>query len=220
MFPVIEHVRAYQDNDHCLKNQFFHGIDTLASLANMSHKHTVYAIKELIDRGILKRYPRPGRSTIYEYIPCQPSVLETPPTSTQKTLPPSVFTTPHNNSDLTDLDLTTTQWLCGKLLDDLVNKYGKEAVSNRVVVISKMNGQIKNKAGLLVDSLRKGYIPTSKELREKEANEKHRKFLDEKIKKDRQEQEEREKGFERDYDPETAKKAIADIMAKLGEIRQ
>ncbi len=47
-------------------------------------------------------------------------------------------------------------------------KYGAMEVEKRVEIIAKMNGKVKNKIGLLVDSLKKGYIPTCKELREAE----------------------------------------------------
>jgi len=43
MFGVVVDVKANKDNEHCLKNQFFHAIDTLADLADLSHKHAVYA---------------------------------------------------------------------------------------------------------------------------------------------------------------------------------
>jgi hypothetical protein len=187
MYGVVVDVRAYQDKEHCLKNQFFHAIDTLADLADLSHKHAVYAIKELIDRGILKRYPHSGHSTLYEYIPSvpttpppsvpttpppsvpttpPPSVPTTPPPSVPTTPPPSVFTTPHNNC-IEQIQLTTTG-LTVNFYNDMVSQYGKEAVDVVVVNLEKMNGEVKNFAGYVQSALKNGYVPTNKTIQEKE----------------------------------------------------
>jgi hypothetical protein len=171
MYGVVVDVRAYQDKEHCLKNQFFHAIDTLADLADLSHKHAVYAIKELIDRGILKRYPHSGHSTLYEYIPSvpttpPPSVPTTPPPSVFTTPPPSVFTTPHNNC-IEQIQLTTTG-LTVNFYNDMVRQYGKEAVDVVVVNLEKMNGEVKNFPGYVRSALKNGYVPTNKTIQEKE----------------------------------------------------
>jgi len=243
MFGVVVDVRAHQDNEFCLKNQFFHAIDTLADLADLSHKHAVYAIKELIDRGILKRYPRPGQSTLYEYIPYEPSVVRTPPPSVFKTPPPSVPTTPHNNC-IEQIQLTTTNnvneevvvvfeksvrkeeetidmkfdWIDDLSLESLIKKHGEKYVLDRAIPINKANGKIKDKKACLEDSLKLGYIYTCKEIKEQEQKEKHKKYVDEQIEKNRLEQEERERSFS-ESDPEAVRKLIADCIANLGKTK-
>jgi hypothetical protein len=106
-------------------------------------------------------------------------------------------------------NLTTTELLNQKLFYNLIEQYGQKAVSDRVVVISKMNGQIKNKTGLLVASLKGNYIPTCKEFREKEKSEAHSKWIDQENEKRRKEIEEWE--GETKLTPEQIKEMIDQV---------
>jgi hypothetical protein len=182
-------------------NQFYHQIDKLAEYAGLNHYSGVYAIKGLIDKKIISRESRPGHSSIYTFL--QELNLFEPASDKEKATTRSVAqgyhqpvaqgyhitTTPNNNN------LTTT-WLTEKLSNSLIAKYGQKPVSDRVVVISKMNGQIKNKAGLLVASLKGNYIPASKELREKEESQRIALAIEAKSEKDRLEREEIVKAHE------------------------
>lgn len=210
MFSVVQDVRAYEDKERCLKNQFFHSIDTLADHANMSHKHAVYAIKELIDRGILKRYSRPGQSTIYEFIPCQPSVFRTPPPSVVRTPPPSVLKTPLTTVS-EQIQLTTTDVEL-KSYNDLVRQFGKEKTDVVVKSLKGMNGDVNNFWGYARSALKNGYVPTNKNIQQAEKKEKHIKFVEEEAEKNRQEQTNNIEEFEKDYDPEKVKNIFADFM--------
>ncbi len=60
MFTVVEHVRAYQDNKRCLKNQFFHSVKVLSKHAHLSRTYGMYSLKELEEWGIITRNHRNG----------------------------------------------------------------------------------------------------------------------------------------------------------------
>jgi len=212
MFSVVEHAKANQDKELCLKNQFFHSINKLANLADLSRPHAVYALKELEQKGIITREHRHGHSTLYTYIPAENNdlmvTLRNLPKVTLRNLP-TVTPCNHITTVPEQIQLTTTEWLSPQLHDQLIRQYGESAVNDRVVVIDKMNGKVKNKAGLLRQSLREGYIPTSKEYRDEEAEEKRHNLIDEQMEKARLEREQWE------YNPEMPKKAIAEFLAKL-----
>ena len=162
---IVYHVTRRIKNHQT--ESFFHAVNTLATLTGISERSCQYALNELVNHGILKRTERPGHSTLYTFIQTADLAATLHPSPAEFAPHPRKICT-HNNSDLTDSDLTTTEWLTEKLSNTLVAKYGPQAVSDRVVVISKMNGKIGNKAGLLVASLKGNYIPASKELREAE----------------------------------------------------
>lgn len=190
---IVYHITRRVKNHQT--ESFFHAIETIARLAGISECSTRRGLEDLVRKGILKRTERPGHSTLYTFIQTADLALFDTPLLPNLIPHPSQIDT-HNNSDLTNSDLTTTVWLTEKLSNTLVAKYGPQAVSDRVVVISKMNGKIRNKAGLLVASLKGNYIPASKELREKEKKENQSKWIDEKIKKEKKESEEMKKLYE------------------------
>lgn len=179
-------------------NQFFKRIDVLAYEAGLNHYSAVYAIKELKDNGILSRKTRPGHSSIYTLLQelplSEPKEKATTRPVAQGYHPP-VAQGYHITTDFNINNLTTTDWLSENLSKTLISQYGSQAVEDRVVVISKMNGKIQNKAGLLVASLKGGYIPDSKELREKEKSIAKEKLIAERIEKDRLEREETERAY-------------------------
>ena len=189
---IIYHVTRRIKNHQT--ESFFHAVNTLADIAGISERSCQHALNELVQHCILKRTERPGHSTLYTFISTVDLAPFCTPVQQILHLTPAEYA-PITTSDLTNSDLTTT-WLTEKLSYSLVSQYGQQAVSDRVVVISKMNGQIKNKAGLLVASLKGGYIPDSKELREKEKKENQSKWIDEKIKKEKKESEEMKKLYE------------------------
>lgn len=156
-------------------NQFFHRIDKLAYRAGLDHKSAVYAIRGLIDKEIISRESRPGHSSLYTFLKDLPLEDETASDnvfattrSVQVSHQQPVAQSHHITTGFKQSNLTTTEWLNENLLKTLTAKYGSQAVEDRVVVISKLNGKIGNKTGLLVASLKGNYIPASKELREAE----------------------------------------------------
>ena len=200
-------------------NQFFHRIDKLAHRAGLDHKSAVYAIKELIDNEIISRESRPGHSSLYTFLKELPledesalnNVFATT-RSVQVSHQQPVAQSHHITTGFKQSNLTTTVWLDKNLLKTLTAKYGSQAVEDRVVVISKMNGQIKNKSGLLVASLKGGYIPDSKELREKEKSIAKAKLVEERIEKDRLEREKMERLHEESkLTPEQIKEMFDEI---------
>jgi len=169
-------------------NSFFHSVETIADHIGKSESTARKGLSDLVNAGILTKTERTGRTTVYTFIaearlseqaPTQ-NLHPTPLDSTPH--PPKIYT--HNNSDLTDSDLTTT-WLSDKTKSKLITDYGKQAVYDRVVVISKMNGQVKNKAGLLVHSLKNDYIPASKEMKEAKQREDINKAVEAEIERNR-----------------------------------
>lgn len=168
-------------------DSFFHSSQKIADIAGISLRSCQYALDELVQKGILKETPRPGHTSLYTFIStadldpcriCTPDVQNLHPT-------PAEFA-PITTSALTNSDLTTTvTWLNDSLKDQLIKQYGLYEVEKRVVVISKMNGKIKNKAGLLRHSLINNYIPTCKELQEKEEQEQREAKIQAKIEAER-----------------------------------
>jgi len=225
IYLLILKRKTHEDKRYCKKDQFFHSVENWAEASGYSIRTIQYSLKELRDLGIIEWEVRPGRSNLYThkkyitiYKPKKQSIYCTPPMHQMHPTPAP--NAPITTKDLTVKDLTTTHtWLNDQLLNSLIAQYGKEAVDDRVVVISAMNGKIKNKAGLLVDSLRRGYIPTCKELREKEEKERKRNLIDNEIERKRKEQEEREKAWAKS-DPNAGKNAIAELMSKLGDVRE
>ena len=107
-------------------------------------------------------------------------------------------------------------WIDDLSLESLIKKHGEKYVLDRAIPINRANGKIKDKKSCLEDSLKLGYIYTCKELKEQEQKEKHKKYVDEQIEKNRQEQEERERLFS-EQDPEAGNKAIAEFLSKIDE---
>ena len=107
-------------------------------------------------------------------------------------------------------------WIDDLSLESLIKKHGEKYVLDRAIPINRANGKIKDKKACLEDSLKLGYIYTCKELKEQEQKEKHKKYVDEQIEKNRQEQEERERLFS-EQDPEAGNKAIAEFLSKIDE---
>jgi hypothetical protein len=189
--------------------------ETLAQKTECSSRTIRRAIKKFKSLGILTTEST-GKSLTYTFHIVSNESDRTPTCPTRvdinNVLPDRTPTCPTNNSSPNNSNITTTEWLDPQLRDLLIRQYGESAVNDRVVVISKMNGEIKrSKPGLLIKSLRGGYIPTCKEYRDKEAEEKRRKFQDEQMEKARLDREQ----WDNNYDPQTANKALAEIMAKL-----
>ena len=107
-------------------------------------------------------------------------------------------------------------WIDDLSLESLIKKHGEKYVLDRAIPINRANGKIKDKKSCLEDSLKLGYIYTCKELKEQEQKEKHKKYVDEQIEKNRLEQEERERLFS-ERDPEAGNKAIAEFLSKIDE---
>ena len=107
-------------------------------------------------------------------------------------------------------------WIDDLSLESLIKKHGEKYVLDRAIPINKANGKIKDKKSCLEDSLKLGYIYTCKELKEQEQKEKHKKYVDEQIEKNRLEQEERERLLA-ERDPEAGNKAIAEFLSKIDE---
>jgi len=109
-------------------------------------------------------------------------------------------------------------WIDDLSLESLIKKHGEKYVLDRAIPINRANGKIKDKKSCFEDSLKLGYIYTCKELKEQEQKEKHKKYVDEQIEKNRLEQEERERSFS-ESDPEAVRKLIADCIANLGNTK-
>ena len=189
--------------------EFYHSASTIAKLAGVGRASVFRAFQELeaTEPPILVSLPRPGKTTQRFYCADRnydPTRLthETPTRLTHETPPVSPMR--HEQQILTrDLE-TTTDDFPENLLLKLVDQYGKEEVEKRVVVISRMNGKVKNKPGLLVHSLKNGYIPTDKETEDKTQAERKRKA----IRMQQEEREERERKLQEmieleQADPET-----------------
>jgi len=170
MYGVVIDVRAYQDNEKCLKNQFFHAIDTLADLADLSRPHAVYALKELEQKGIITREHRHSHSTLYTYIPSENNDL-TVTLRNHRTVSKSNCQTVTLRNHITtvpeQIQLTTT-WLKYSLLTKAIQLHGKEWADVVVDRISRMNGKIRDKGAYFNWCIQTKIIPNSKELREKE----------------------------------------------------
>jgi hypothetical protein len=95
----------------------------------------------------------------------------------------------------------------------MIKKHGEKYVLDRAIPINKANGKIKDKKSCLEDSLKLGYIYTCKELKEQEQKEKHKKYVDEQIERNRLEQEERERLLA-ERDPELPNRLLADFNKK------
>ena len=67
-------------------------------------------------------------------------------------------------------------------------------------------------------SCKTGIAPTNKNMKIAEKKEKHKKYVDEQIEKNRLEQEERERSFS-ESDPEAVKKLVDDCIANLGKTK-
>ena len=109
-------------------------------------------------------------------------------------------------------------WIDDLSLESLIKKHGEKYVLDRAIPINRANGKIKDKKSCLEDRLKLGYIYTCKEIKEQEQKEKHKKYVDEQIEKNRLEQEERERSFS-ESDPEAVRKLIADCIANLGKTK-
>jgi hypothetical protein len=116
----------------------------------------------------------------------------------------------HNKKQhIRDAHLTTTD----KDLDSynyLVRIFGKEVVDVAVENCKKLNGDAENFWGLVHWSCKTGIAPTNKNMKIAEKKEKHKKFADEQIEKNRKEQEERERLFA-ESDPELPNRLIAEF---------
>lgn len=218
IYLLILKRKAHEDNRYCKKDQFFHSVENWTEASGYKERAVQYALKELRDLGIIEWQERPGRSTLYThkkyitiYKPKNKRIPCTPPVHSMH--PPCASNAPITTKDLTDKDLTTT-WLNEKLSNTLIAKYGIDAVNDRVVVISKMNGKIQNKAGLLVASLKGNYIPDSKELREKEKSIAKAKLITDRIEKDRLEREEIVKAHE---ESKMTPKQIKEMFDQIGK---
>jgi hypothetical protein len=196
-------------------DSFFHSIETLIKATGKSECTVRRGLNDLVKAGILSRTERIGHTALYKFIsiaPLYPHQSDTLPLSNRYPSPINLIqggpqSDTHNNSPLTDRPLTTT-WLDDQLCDKLISSYGEQAVNDRVVVIASLNGKIKNKAGLLVDSLKRGYMPASKELREKEEKARHEELIQARIETERLE---REKMIQ-EYDNS---QATVDLVAML-----
>jgi hypothetical protein len=104
-------------------------------------------------------------------------------------------------------------WIDDLSLESLIKKHGEKYVLDRAIPINKANGKIKDKKSCLEDSLKLGYIYTCKELKEQEQKEKHKKYVDEQIERNRLEQEERERLLA-ERDPELPNRLLADFNKK------
>jgi hypothetical protein len=196
IYLLILKIKAHQDNRYCKKDQFFHSVEKFVEISGYKNRAVKYALQELRDIKVLDWIERPGRSTLYTHIkyitifnPCKPCT-----TVVHLMHPTHAPNAPITTKDLTNKDLTTT-WLDDQLRDKLIKSHGEQAVNDRVVVISKMNGNVKNKAGLLVDSLKRGYMPASKELREKEEKERKNELIQARIETEKLEREKMLKDF-------------------------
>jgi len=222
MFTVVEHARAYHDNDRCLKNQFFHAVKSLAKLAELSRPHAVYALKEIEQKGIIIRQHRHAHSTLYTYIPPENNPIFLDFIKNMKvTLRNHQTVTLRNHQTVTlrnhrttvpeQIQITTTQ-INVKKYNDMVLEYSKEAVDAVVESIRNRNGKIRNPTGQLIHALRNGYNPKTPEqiAQEKRKERKAQSDL---------ESEKRSEEFENwkteATDPEIAKKTIADIIGKF-----
>jgi len=210
--------KAHEDNEYCLKDQFFHSIKWFADESGYSERTVINAFNDLKKLNIIEAEERPGRSTLYTV------KVFIPPHKNQRirftTDMNQIHTTPESDSpittiDLTTIDLTTThKWLKDSLLTKAIRLHGQEWADVVVNRISRMNGHIRDKGAYFNWCIKTHIIPNSEELRAKEANEKHKKYLDEQIEKSRKEQEEREKAWA-ESDPEAGKKALAEFMSKI-----
>jgi len=210
MLSVAQDVRAFWDNDRCKKNQFFHSIDKLAELAGLSRPHAVYALKELEEKGIIIREHRHSHSTLYTYVENSDVKVTKSNHQTVTKSNHQKVTLRNHRTTVPERSYLTTTWLDDQLRDKLISYYGEQAVNDRVVVIASLNGKIKNKTGLLVDSLKRGYMPASKELQEKEEKKRHEKAIQDHIDRDQQE---RDKMIQDYNDSE----ATVDLIALIEE---
>jgi len=175
-------------------DSFFHSIETLIKATGKSECTVRRGLNDLVKAGILSRTERIGHTALYKFIstaPLYPHQSDTLPLSNRYPSPINLIqggsqSDTHNNSPLTDRDLTTI-WLDDQLRDKLISSYGEQAVNDRVVVIASLNGKIKNKTGLLIHSLKNNYIPESKELRENKEKAQHEKAIQDRIDRDQAE---------------------------------
>lgn len=205
--------------------EFYHSVGTIARLAGLSRRSATRAIKELEELTppiIQTQEKRPGKPTIRIYLPALRDVdnsargvspmaqgYDTHVSPTYDTHVSQTLTTEQNKQQQTGFS--------DKFINKLVNEYGFEEVHARVVVISKMNGRIENPRGLLVHSLKRGYIPVDKELAAKQKMERRRQAEDAHSKR-LQEEHEEAKRLRDDADPEVVAAEIAKCMAMLDAI--
>jgi len=71
----------------------------------------------------------------------------------KQTLTNSLHTTTHTDGVVAEFGLSE------KKMKKLIDEYGEEAVMKRVDIISRKNGDVSSKAGLLIHSLKEGYVP-------------------------------------------------------------
>lgn len=191
----------------------FPRINVLAEYAGLNHYSAVYAIKELIDKGVIERESRQGHSSIYKLLQelplCNPVAQGYHPTSSTG-LPPPVAQGYHITTDLNMIYLTTTDTSL-KSYNQMVKEFGKDVVDVAVVNCKKLNGDVRNFWGLVRWSCKTGIAPTNKTSQQKEAREKHAKFVDEQIEKSRRQQEELERAVA-ESDPELPNRLIAEFM--------
>ena len=161
VYLLILKRKAHKDNKYCKKDQFFHSVENISEASGYKTRAVKYALKELRDLEVIDWTERPGRSTLYthkkyitiytpknytneKYTPENPRISCTPANTSIPCTPPmhQVHPTyaPHapiTTKDLTNKDLTTTDWLSDKLLDRLIKEYTIEAINERVVAIKK-----------------------------------------------------------------------------------
>ncbi len=171
--------------------EFYHSINTIATLAGVSKGSVKRALRELQQwkPPIIEMHQRPGKTAIRIYCPTRdrPESIQDVDNSARPGSPmirggithdPGTRITHDPLTVFKTTEETTTQDISPKLVDKLIEKYGFDEVHARVVVISKMNGRVANKDGLLVDSLKHGYIPSDKELNKQfQENEKIKKNI-------------------------------------------
>lgn len=162
LYHVIFRVKNH-NND-----QFFHSIKTLQRLTGLSERAVQYALRGLEKKGIISRRERYARTSVYTMIDTAKLIQKNPDTPAYyaphpaQHAPQSAYYAPITVNNPNRYNLTTTQEFPSKILyDKLITEYDKEKVDRNVAVILNLDGKIKNKNGLLVDSLRKGYTPAS-----------------------------------------------------------
>jgi len=214
--------------------QFFHSIESLASYAGMSRAATKRAIRELEHAKLIMRELRPGQSSRYTYLFTVEStrVTSDPPHATTRVMDDPDPGHQRPNTRVTHDPLTTNNnnllrtttaaaRISPALIAEVKAVYGSERVEQVVAAMSKMNGYIKDANAYFRACVQRGWIPTSKKIRElDEMREKERRYEEEQEKK-RQEWEKLREQVERESrDPEIQAriKAICDeFYAKLSD---
>ena len=221
--------------------RFFWKIKKIAEETGLNYRSIQRAEKQLESAGVIKFVKRHPHCKEYKFIkriflaesdqspmsdhtghPC-PITLDTH----VRSLSPFDTTQTRMNTNVDDSQKVGEQYLLTDTINNnstddlnsynyLCKKFGKDTVDVAVVYCKKYNGDARNFWGLVHWSCQTGIAPSNKHTRQKEADEKRKKFDEEKAEKYRKEFEQLK--IESDNaDRELANNLIADFLAEHGD---